>query len=86
MHLGDLMEDEEVEDREEDEESVGEEEGDGEEGGEGSEEEVDGEGGEEIQVGEGGDDEDYERETLPPSDIDDCDWTVLCYSIHDKIN
>ena len=63
-----------------DKESVGEEEG------EGSEEEVEGEGGEEIQVGEGGDDEDYERETPPPSDIDDCDWVGLHCIIHDIVN
>ena len=47
---------------------------------------MEGEGGEEIQVGEGGDDEDYEREDPPPSDIDDCDWVGLCYNIHDIIN
>jgi hypothetical protein len=47
---------------------------------------VEGEGGEEILVGEGGDDEDYEKETLPPSDIDDCDWAALRCSIHDIIN
>ena len=63
-----------------DEESVGEEEG------EGSEEEVEREEGEEMQVGEGGDDEDYEREAPPPSDIDDCDWAGLRCSIHDIIN
>jgi hypothetical protein len=30
-----------------------------------------------LEVGEGGDDEDYEREDPPPSDIDGCDWDVL---------
>ncbi len=63
-----------------DEESVGEEEGEGEGGGEGNEEEVEGGGGEELEVGEGGDDEDYEREAAPPSDMDGCDWDVLSAS------
>ena len=58
----------------------------GEEEGEGSEEEVEGEGGEEMQVGDGGDDEDYEKEDPPPSDVDDCDWDALRCSIHDIIN
>ncbi len=40
-----------------------------EEEGEGSEEEVEGEVGEEMEVGDGGDDEDYEREVPPPSDL-----------------
>ena len=79
-HMGHMMEDEEVEDREEDEESVGEEEGEGEGGGEGNEEEVEGGVGEELEVGEGGDDEDYEREAPPPSDIDGCDWDGLSAS------
>jgi hypothetical protein len=57
-HMGHMMEDEEVEDREEDEESVG----------------------EELEVGEGGDDEDYEREDPPHSDIDGCDWDGLSAS------
>jgi hypothetical protein len=35
---------------------------------------------EELEVGEGGDDEDYEREDLPPSDIDGCDWDALSAS------
>ncbi len=58
VHMGHMMEDEEVEDREE-VESVGEEEGEGEGGDEGNEEEVEGRGGEELEVGEGGNDEDY---------------------------
>ncbi len=37
-------------------------------------------GGEELEVGEGGDDEDYEREAPPPSDIDGCDWDGLSTS------
>ena len=53
---------------------------------EGSEEEVEGEEGEEMQIGEGGDDEDYESETPPPSDIDDCDWAALRCNIHDIIH
>ena len=44
------------------------------------EEEVEGGGGEELEVGEGGDDEDYEREAPPPSDIDGCDWDGLSTS------
>ena len=80
VHMGHMMEDEEVEDREEDEESVGEEEGEGEWGGEGNEEEVEGGGAEEVEVGEGGDDEDYEREAPPPSDQDGCDWDGLSAS------
>ena len=36
--------------------------------------------GEELEVGEGGDDEDYEREDPPPSDIDGCDWDGLSAS------
>jgi hypothetical protein len=43
-------------------------------------EEVEGGGGEELEVGEGGDDEDYEREAPPPSDIDGCDWDGLSAS------
>ena len=43
-------------------------------------------GGSSLQVGEGGDDEDYEREAPPPSDIDHCDWVGLRCSIHDIIN
>ena len=46
----------------------------------GSEEEVEGTVGEEMEVGEGGDDEDYEREAPPPSDINDCDWDGLSES------
>ena len=41
---------------------------------------VEGEGGDELEVGEGGDDEDYEREPPPPSDIDGCDWDGLSAS------
>ncbi len=41
---------------------------------------VEGGGGEELEVGEGGDDEDYEREAAPPSDIDGCDWDGLSAS------
>ena len=37
-------------------------------------------GGSSLQVGEGGDDEDYERESPPPSDIDGCDWDGLSAS------
>jgi hypothetical protein len=33
-----------------------------------------------LEVGEGGDDEDYEREVPPPSDIDGCDWDGLSSS------
>jgi hypothetical protein len=33
-----------------------------------------------LEVGEGGDDEDYEREAPPPSDIDGCDWDGLSAS------
>ena len=33
-----------------------------------------------LEVGEGGDDEDYEREAPPPSDMDGCDWDVLSAS------
>jgi hypothetical protein len=33
-----------------------------------------------VEVGEGGDDEDYEREAPPPSDIDGCDWDGLSAS------
>ena len=47
---------------------------------------MEGEGGEEMQVGEGGDDEDFEKEDPPPSDIDDCDWATLHWIIHDIIN
>ena len=35
------------------------------------------EGAEEMQVGEGGDDEDYEKEDPPLSDIYDCDWSAF---------
>jgi len=47
---------------------------------EGNEEEVEGGGGEELEVGERGDDEDYEREAPPPSDMDGCDWDGLSAS------
>ena len=30
-----------------------------------------------MEVGEGGDDEDYESEVPPPSDIDDCELSGL---------
>ena len=33
-----------------------------------------------LEVGVGGDDEDYEREVPPPSDIDGCDWDGLSAS------
>ena len=35
---------------------------------------------EQVEVGEGGDDEDYEGEDPPPSDIDGCDWDGLSAS------